>query len=64
VAKFIDRYIETGSLLRKPERRPLQQMKAIVEAKMRKDDKILAYHLCSLLLSHDFTISKRTVTPS
>ena len=65
VAKFIDRYIETGSLSRKPgSGRPpsiTQQMQAIVEAKMREDDETTAFQLRSLLLSHGFIISKRTV---
>ena len=65
VAKFIARFIETGSLSRKPgSGRPssiTQQMQAIVEAKMREDDETTAYQLRSLLLSQGFNISERTV---
>lgn len=49
VAKFISKFIETGSLARKPgsgqpSKIPIK-MKAIVEARMRDDDETTAYQL-------------------
>ena len=58
VAKFIAKYNETGSLMRKPgSGRPSKitpEMKAIVEAKMREDDEGTAYQLYALLVLNQF----------
>ena len=58
VAKFISKFVETGSLTRKPgSGRPSKitpEMKAIVEARMRDDDETFAYQLHALLVSHGF----------
>jgi len=65
VAKFIQKFNETGSLMRKPgSRRPSKitpEMKELVETKIWDDDKTIAYQLHTLLLSHRFPISARTV---
>ena len=65
VAKFLERFVETRSLSRKPASgRPpsiTPEMRALVEAKMREDDETTAYQLCALLLSHGYNISRRTV---
>ena len=66
VAKFIDKFNETGSLARKSGsgRRPSKitpEIKDIVERKMRKHDETTAYQLHSLLVTQGITISRRTV---
>ena len=65
VVKFIAKYIETGSLTRTPGSGcPLKitpEMKSIVEAKMREDNKATAYQLHALLVLNQFRISVRTV---
>ena len=65
VAKFIAKYNETGSLMRRPgsghPSKITPEMKAIVEAKMREDDEATAYQLHSLLVLNQFQISIRTV---
>ena len=65
VAKFLKRFVETRSLSRKPGLGRLPsitpEMKALVEAKMREDDKTTAYQLHALLLSHGYNISRRTI---
>jgi len=65
VEKFIQKFNETGSLMRKPgSGRPSKitpEMKEIVKAKMQEDNETTVYQLHALLLSHGFTISARTV---
>ena len=65
VAKFIAKYNKTGSLKRRPRSgcpsMITPEMKAIVEAKMREDDKATAYQLHALLILNQFRISLRIV---
>ena len=65
IAKLLRRYEETETIVRCPgSGRPTVitlEMKAIVEAKMREDDKTTAEQLHSLLASRGFCISKKTV---
>ena len=65
VAKFIAKYNETGSLMRRPgsgcPSKITPEMKEIVEAKMREDDEATAYQLHALLVLNQFRISVRTV---
>ena len=62
VAKFIDKFNETGSLVRKSgSGRPSKtttEIKDIVERKMREDDETNAYQLHSLLVTQGITISR------
>lgn len=65
IAKFLDKYEETGSIARAPgSGRPTKitaEVKEIVEAKMREDDETTAYQLHALLLSRGYQISKKTI---
>ena len=65
VAKFIAKYNETGLLMHRSgsghPSKIMPEMKAVVEAKMREDDKATAYQLHALLVLNQFRISVRTV---
>ena len=65
VAKFIKKFTSTGSIERTPgSGRPskiTQEIKRIVEEKMREDDETTAIQLHALLLRLGYNISKRTI---
>ena len=58
VAKFIAKYNETGSLMRRPgsghPSKITPEMKAIVEPKMREDDEATTYQLHALLILNQY----------
>ena len=65
IAKLLRRYEETGTIVRRPgSGRPTvitTEMKTIVKAKMREDDKTTAEQLHCMLASRGYRISKKTV---
>ncbi len=65
IAKFIERYRVTGSIGRKPgSGRPTkitEEIKAIVEEQMQRDDETTAVQLHALLQSKGYTISLPTI---
>ena len=65
VAKLIGRYQQTRTIVRHPgSGRPTvitPEMKTIVEEQMRSDDETTAAQLHSLLTSHGFRVSKKTI---
>ncbi len=65
VAKFLKKYDETGCIARTPgSGRPskvTEEIKAVVDAQMLKDDETTAYQLHFLLVSRGYRLSLRTV---
>ena len=65
IHKFIERFKESGCLLRRPgSGRPSKltaEIKAIVEQQMRTDDETTAYQLHALLTAKGYSITIRTV---
>ena len=65
IAKFIDKFERTGSIARTPgSGRPTkmtEEMKAIVEERMREDDETTALQLHALLNSKGYQISTKTI---
>ena len=65
VDKFLKKYRETGSIVRRPwSGRPskvTREVKRLVEQQMRLDDETTAYQLHELLKTHGISISRRTV---
>ena len=65
VAKFLKKFQQTGSIARRPgSGRPSKittEIKALVEQKMRSDDKTTAVQLHAILREHGYNISLRTI---
>lgn len=65
VAKFIKRYLDTGTIARCPgsggKSKITDEMKKLVEEQMRQDDKTTATQLHVLLVARGYSVSLRTI---
>ena len=65
IHKFLTKYLQTGSIGRRPRSgRPskiTEEIKAIFDEQMNKDDETTAYQLHRLLVSHGYNISIHTI---